>query len=423
MERLAARYSFLTVLIVGVLGAWRAVAQQQVPGELFGRERLPGPPILVGGTNCVAQSVWRVKVSGGDPRTGEHVLFFGSRLNLVPETQVAIGPVGPDGSSEFDVDITPFQVHGTISSWEFSAKERRRLPSGQVLESDFSTWSLRDPSTLPAPEVAPQPVWTCGKATGGAGHQPGDRVELYSSTVGTKFVLPKANGTYDYLGDFTGFTTGEKVEVRYFSCAGDPSPPSPSVTATEYPGQLPKPRLPLSGLVSGVALIPVLGVQNGARITARIGRLGTPQVVFSRTCIGREPCFIEAPASFGGLFSFLDTISVKQDLCDGQTGAEVVSTVNQCDSSRPLLFFSPRDQDTQLIFSEYPAGSWLIAKTCLNFDAFINVCRSGWVQVGEAFNSRVVNLSRPLRSGQYLAVSQQVDDACPPIQASLYVVR
>lgn len=311
------------------------------------------------------------------------------------------------------------------------AKERRQIPQffppGSMLtvtSKESNTLPLRDPSLLPKPFIAPAPLFACGAATAIGGHQPSDILRLMSAGGGKRFEVPRAFGTYDFVGEISpAFSAGEKLYAEYSTCsAAQTSPPSSSQTVVPYPkSRLPKVTLSNRSTVAGVSAIPVGGMENGARLTVDFVRAGQPVVTQSRVCVGGEPCTISAPAAWR-TFEPGDELLSRQSLCPDSDSDVLRWTISSCYSRSPLLAVTPKAGDTTLLFGDYALGSWLVAHRCLFWDTQLDRCTS-WDQIGSVFDSSTIVLNAALKSGDRIVVSQQVSDSCPPLHGAGYVVR
>lgn len=413
------------------MAALSAEAQAPITAEnAFGLEvSLPSPPQIVGASNCRGLDVWSVSVRGGHPNNGEYDLYFGSPINGVPFALVATAPVGATSPTVITVDLRG-KISGVPPSFFlFMAKERRRYPVSsppgamQTVVSDESNYlTLRDPDSLPKPFIAPTPLFVCGAATAVGGHQPGDRVRLVAASGATRFQLPQAFGTYDFVGEISpSFSNGEKVYAEYSTCDGQHTSPS-SATETVIPfpmSRLPTPQMTRIAAVAGVAALPVLGVEHGARLGVQLVRAGEPVETQSRVCVGGEPCVISVPPSWK-TFHVGDQIYVSQALCPDSDSTVLRWSVSSCYDQAPRLARFPANGDRSLVFSDYALGSWLIASICLRWRPQVGC--DIWQQIGSVYGAETLQLTQPLRAGDRVAVSQQTGDGCPPLRALLYVV-
>lgn len=393
---------------------------------------LPSSPRIVGASNCQGIDVWTVSIRGGHPTNGEYDLFFGSPINGVPFSIVATAPVGATSPTVISVDLTGRITSGHPPSYYYiMARERRQVPAafppGSMITvtSDESNYlPLRDPGSLPTPFIAPAPLFTCGAATGIGGHQPGDSVRLIDANGQTRFQLARAFGTFDFIGEVVPkFSTGEKLHAQYSTCSGNETSP-PSVTESVIPyltSRLPKPHMTRIASVAGVASLPVLGAENGARLSVQFVRAGEPVVNETRVCVGQEPCVVHVPAAWK-TFEVRDEINVSQALCADSNSDVLRWSISSCYDQSPRLSRVPANGDRSLSFSDYALNSWLIASLCLRWDAQLGACAT-WQQIGSAYASEAIELTQPLTSGDRVAVSQQTSDGCPPIHAAGYIVR
>lgn len=388
------------------------------------------PPIIVGASNCVGSTIWDVAIRGGNPSNGTYDVFFGSPINGIPMDRVATAAVAAAGPTFVRVDLTrfsPFIVR--LSDYYFVAQESRQIqsyPPGTMITvrgPESEPHALRDPSSLAAPFIAPTPLFECGGATAIGGHLPGDSLRLMSGATNVRFAIPRAFSTYDFVGEVSpAFKNGEKLFAQYSTCSGaQTSPPSKLETVVPFPlAKLPQVSTPRVGAVGGVTQIPYRGVTNGATLRAIMTRSGYPIETLRRVCVGGETCAISAPKSWG-TFAPGDDLRVTQELCDGSQSADTRWQVTSCYSQSPLLEQFPTAGSPQLTFSEFALSAWLLVFACTpdkNGD-----CIGSWIQVGSGYDVPTVQLTRPLRSGERLAVSQQIGDACPPLHATGYIVR
>lgn len=251
---------------------------------------------------------------------------------------------------------------------------------------------FRDPNKLTAPELPHTPLFACGLATWAAGHQPGDEVRLYSSVNGTRFTIPSAFGSVDFMpaGQPQGFQAGETIDVEYSTCEGQVSPRSPTAIVALYPDpQLPAVALVGASLVPGVTRFAVTGAENGARLVVSLTRSGSTET-WDSAC-GASHCIVYVPSVLGRLEP-TDSIEVAQVLCRGSESPPVGEEVKACgDSPVAVLSPAPRVGDSSVHLSEYPLGGTVRVYVTKNANANVDL-----ELVGVAHDTATVALTRPI---------------------------
>ena len=298
------------------------------------------------------------------------------------------------------------------------------LTARQKLRSVTSGFSLpltlRDPQSLPAPQLPYSPLFECGLATVVSGHQPGDQVMLFSSLYGTRFTIPSAFGTQDYVpaGGPRSFQAGEIVDAQYQTCEGPPqvSPRSASAIVALYPSpQLPPVTLTTESLIPGVSRFVTTGTINGAALLLSLTRAGAT-TKWSAAC-GEAQCVAYLPPTLGTVLEG-DAIQASQELCSGSEAPWVSEEVKACaDSPPPIISPSPQVGDTLVRLSRYPLG----ATTRVYATKMANPS-AGLELIGFAFDTSTVALVRPIKADDRWVIVALDTAACPARWASAWFV-
>jgi hypothetical protein len=391
----------------------------------FPNVTLPGTPRIRGASNC-APRIFDLVIEGADPSLGSsYEVEAASLINGLAYVLLATQPVAPvNGGTPVSIDLNGLSTT-QYSPLDITVRTRIKTPvagGGFTFSSYSPEVYLRDPSFLAAPVVQPSPLWTCGVATGVAGHQPRDQIDLRSNLRSPILHVPSAYGTFDYVGDFTGFISGEKVFAEYTTCSGsNTSPPSALITVQDYAStSLPALDVPSAGAVARVGAVAVTGAENGARIHYTFTR-GATSTSGSRGCVGNEPCIIGVPAVLSPLQAS-DTLTVEQELCPGVVSPPVTTTIAECDGSSPT-FESPRVGDSSVRILSRAYGSTVIVYGCPPNKFNGSTCTVGWSVLGSSYDSDIVLLSSPVGSGDTLAVTQRVDSNCPAVFATAQTIE
>lgn len=310
------------------------------------------------------------------------------------------------------------------SSYYFVAREVRVTGFGTFKSPDSKPLNFRDPMLLSAPTIAPTPLFECSRATGVYGHQPADRITVRDFASGaTRFVVPRAYGTYDYVGEFAPkLMAGESLFAVYETCDGlSLSPRSAVEKVVPFPGrQLPRPRVARASAAAGVTSFEVKEITNGATLHAELTRPGKPVAVVEQSCIGGgQGCRVYVPAGWNE-FQHGDQLSVAQELCPDSRSRPHMWSITACYSESPTFAVLPKNGDEVISLSEFARGSWLMAYVCIQT---IGGSCTTWSPLGSAFDSGTINLSRALVAGDFVAVSQQVTTACPALNGTATTVR
>lgn len=274
-----------------------------------------------------------------------------------------------------------------------------------LLASGFSLpLTLRDPKSLPAPQLPFTPLFECG----------------LSSLYGTRFTIPSAFGTQDYMpaGQPDPFKAGEMIDAEYYTCEGPPqiSPRSTSAIVAIYPSpQLPPVELTTESLVPGVSRFAAIGTENGARLLLSLTRAGTT-TKWEEAC-GESQCVTQLPAALGTTLEN-DIIQASQVLCDGSDSPRVGEEVKGCgDSSPAIISPTPQVGDSVIRLSRYPLG----ATVRVYATKMVNPS-SGLELIGFAFDTSTVTLARPINTDDRWVIVALDTAACQAQWASAWFV-
>lgn len=389
-------------------------------------------PRIIGASNCSGLKLWDVTVEGADPSFGgKYVVSFGNAINSIPFVDVGAERVGPDGRTTVRVDLSSVNISAfPFDQYSFVAREVRTLANGTLAigPPSFPLFP-RDPrNPLPLPLIQPLPLWTCGAAMAVAGHQPGDQLFVTSTQRGRVFNVPSAFGTFDFIGEVVPtFSDKEEVFTRYHTCEGT------AVSAFSVPARtsnfpmsiLPSVKTPFAAFAAGVTSVPVLQVENGARISFKFTRSGT-SVAGTRVCSGGEPCVVNVPVSFLPVLSG-DEFGVTQELCPGSASPSVRTFFQGCASKVPSIV-PPKAGDASIKVLDRALRSTISVWFCATFwtgpgPVPGSTCASNsFSLLGESWNSDTVPLNRGIAPGERLVVTQSISRSCPAVQGDIYTV-
>ena len=233
----------------------------------FEQSTSPSNPTIVGASNCVALAIWDVAVAGGLP--GSEYIISAANFTIGLSATVGTGTVNPNNTG---ITFIQIDISGLGDPSEVAISAIIKWRTGE--ESSWATAPLvplRSPVNLSKPKIS-APLWACGAATNLQGHQPADRLELFSVT--RNLVLgsaPTAFSTSDYLGVRPdSFKDQEKVISRYFTCDGLYTSPDSSVEVVQkFPSLLPAPNIVIASSLTGASVFMVSDVEHGATLHAQ----------------------------------------------------------------------------------------------------------------------------------------------------------
>ena len=396
-----------------LVGAGSAMAQLSFPAPTGGVDGPQtdhlSPPVLLGGSNC-SKTDWHLGLSGGIPG-GRYYIYQG--VSNPPNSVIQY--LGDFAVSPNADGITYVDVSGVDPTWPYFYA-LQEAPNG--VGSGYSLpLSLRDPKTLAKPTFTYFPLWECGRATYVDGHQPGDRLTLFSYNS-TRFIVPSAFGQSDYMpAGSRAFSAGEMVSTQYSTCQGPPqtSPMSDKQIVAAYSGQLTRPFVESQSLIPGATRFVIAGVESGATLDVQVSRNGF-STRWSETC-ATPRCMAYLPSTLG-LLQESDEVIATQSLCPGSESKPVKVVTGDCKAPAPTLRANPRIGDRQVFLSSWPRGG--IIRVFAGHDVDPSVSPE---LIGYAYDTDTVTLSRPI-SASDLWVSVAVDTVlCRANLANAYRVR
>lgn len=393
------------MLLVVLGGAASAQVVIDVGGIEF--QGVLGPPAILGGRQCGSSRPVTLSLTGGMP----------GRLYEVYEYDPAGQKVGAFVGSFV---VAPNAEGATLGQVAFSAPDmsyvaRQRDLSGQA--SGYSpSFTLPWPPPAYKPSVAPEPLWTCGTATGIAGHAPGDSLKLKSGWPFpvTRSTVSQAIGTHEYVpaGGGGPFQQQEVLFAEARSCAGTEY--SAFVYATQHPmATLPQLQVDGASATPGAEGFLVRNVVNGAALSlSLVGASGSVQWV--EHCAW-NPCRAFPPT---GPLAEGDTITATQVLCPGTASPPTTLVTPDCSLvPPPQVAASPYIGDTTLALRSFAPGATIVVLATSESDP-----RLGHAIVGVAPAATLVPLLRAVEPTDRWIIVTQVTSACEPRSGSAWQV-
>lgn len=330
-------------------------------------------------------------------------------------SEFAGGAVSPNAAGITQLEIPDPRAWGVT---QIAAVQRN-----QNQASGFSpTLTLRGPTSLAKPEIAPQPVWECGQATAVRGHQPGDAVKLFSGAL-LRFTIPSAFGTYDYMpaGSPGRFTANETVFTQYQTCeaarggGNQVSPLSDPAFVKSFPGTLPVPRIVSNSVLPGTTQFQLEGIAQGAAVTLQLTRSGSPKS-WSTVC-AHDPCPVQIPTSVGA-FMAGDDLQASQQLCRGSGSGNAALTVADCaDVPPPQLASPPALGAVSISLSAYAPDSEIRV-----YSSKQSSPAAPYAALGRATAASTINLFRPIEAADKWIIVSQVSASCGVFSGNAYLV-
>jgi hypothetical protein len=264
---------------------------------------------------------------------------------------------------------------------------------------------------LPANAYGTSFAYTCGLATVMRGHQPGDRLRLYSQYFDPAYLryeVPSAFGAADYVpaGTPGPFFKNEVLHPAAIYCGQ--SYVGPLATVQDYPlSPLLAPGLDPASLLPGATRLQVRETVPGAVVTASVERGGS---VASASDVCVLDCNLGLPSGLGEIRAG-DVVSVTQRLCAGSDSIITTETVKGCgDVPAPSLARTPVHGDSSVALVGYAPGASIIVFVTAAPDP-----STGLVPIAHGPAASTVLLSRPLAPPDRFVVVAQSTSICPPL--------
>ncbi len=354
---------------------WEPITGEIVPVEDF-EPKVLSPPILGPIHACSTQ----VLVSG---------LVYGASVGLevdstsVPVPSTATGP-------QMTVDVgEPLTDGQTVTAWQ--SLEELELVSDSVEEMVQDHHDLY-PEGLPAPTIAPAPLYTCARS-----------IASLNLDGGVELIFEKRNGgvlvdTYEafsvaphtgVVGLAPAFVLGDTFTVKQQICGEDPSDPSAEVAIVAAPTTIPAPAF-VPSLLEGQQVADIASILQGAHVVVSSNSSPVIDVLSLPFDFWRN---VDLAGPLGAPVTAFHNIALQQELCNNLGSSEIV--VEECNPDELVAQIAPPVE-----------GDTFVSVTQAVPGATIHVLATEG-HIGMA-SGPVITLSRALVGGELIVVVEQL---------------